>query len=165
MNRLNVLKKYSMNLKNYTDKFQFAELSKKLLTAAIMVVRSIFLPLCSEFLSVFEGEPHILLAVDGHEIYQSAPEGGIEGVHQFSLCQGFEESLDLCPARLLAADGLIQDFVPSLGSIEPCGQPVIAFLVFDLVEGNMSVFVGGPKDAYQLQQTVEDAYRQEYEKK
>lgn len=26
MNRLNVLKKYSMNLKNYTDKFQFAEI-------------------------------------------------------------------------------------------------------------------------------------------
>lgn len=26
MNRLNVLKKYSMNLKNYTDKFQFEPL-------------------------------------------------------------------------------------------------------------------------------------------
>ena len=53
---------------------------KTLLTAA-MVVRSIFMPLCSDFLSVFEGEPHIIFSVDGYEIHQSAPEGGIEGVH------------------------------------------------------------------------------------
>ena len=90
---------------------------KKLLTAA-MVVRSIFLPLCSDFLSVFEGEPHIIFSVDGYEIHQSAPEGGIEGVHQFSLCQGFEESLYLCPAGLLAADGFIQGFVSTLGGVE-----------------------------------------------
>ena len=79
--------------------------------------------------------------MDGHEIHQSAPEGDIEGVHQFSLCQGFEESLNLCLAGLLAADGFIQGFVPSLGGVEPCRQPIIAFLVFDLVEGYMSVFV------------------------
>lgn len=91
--------------------------------------------LCSDFLPVFEGEPHIVFAVDGHIIHQSAPKAGLELVHQFSLCQGFEESLYLCPAGLLAADGFIQGFVPSLGSVEPCRQPIIAFLVFDLVEG------------------------------
>ena len=98
-------------------------------------------PLSLDFLSVLESEPHIVLAVDGHKIHQSAPEGGIEGVHQFSLCQGFEESLNLCPAGLLAADGFIQGFVPSLGGVEPFRQPIVAFLVFHLVEGHMSVFV------------------------
>lgn len=52
-----------------------------------------FLPLCSDFLSVLEGEPHIVHAVNSHKIHQSTPESGIEVVHQFSLCQGFEESL------------------------------------------------------------------------
>ena len=63
---------------------------KKLLTA-VMVVRSIFLPLCSDFLSVFEGEPHIVLAVDGYEIHQSAPEGCVEGVHQVGIFEGGKE--------------------------------------------------------------------------
>lgn len=96
-------------------------------------------PLSLDFLSVFECEPHIILAVYGYEIYQPAPEGGLKLVHQFSLCQGFEESFNLCSAGLFAADGLIQGFVSSLGSIEPCGQPVIAFLVLNMVESNMSI--------------------------
>ena len=97
--------------------------------------------LCSDFLSIFESEPHIVFSVDGYKIHQSAPEDGIESVHQFSLCQGFEESLNLCPAGLLAADGFIQGFVPSLGGVEPFCQPIVAFLAFHLVEGYMSVFV------------------------
>ena len=100
-----------------------------------------FVPLCPDFLSVFEGEPHIVLAVDSHIIHQSAPKGGLKLVNQFSLCQSFKEVFNRCPAGLLAADGLVQGFVPRLASIEPCGQSIIAFLVFDLVEGNMSIFV------------------------
>ncbi len=38
--------------------------------------------LCSDFLSVFESEPHIILAVDCSIIHQSVPEGGIKPVHQ-----------------------------------------------------------------------------------
>ena len=53
-----------------------------------MVVRSNFLPLCSDFLSVLEGEQHIVLAVDGHEVNQSAPKGCIEGVHQIGFGKG-----------------------------------------------------------------------------
>ena len=74
-----------------------------------------------DFLPIFEGEPYIILAVDGHIIHQSAPKGSLELVHQFSLFQDFEKGFNLCPARLLAADGLVQGFVPSLGGIEPCG--------------------------------------------
>ena len=97
-------------------------IAKKLLTA-VMVVRSIFLPLCSDFLSVFEGEPHIFLAVDSHEIEQTAPKGGLKLLYQFGFPQGFKERFNRCSAGLLTADGLIQGFIPSLGGIESCSQP------------------------------------------
>lgn len=42
MNRLNVLKKYSMNLKNYTDKFQFVELTLKLAKTAYKSVGGLY---------------------------------------------------------------------------------------------------------------------------
>lgn len=83
--------------------------------------------LCFYFLTVLEGEPHIVLSVDGHDIHQSAPEGDIKGAHQFSLCQGFEESLNLCPAGLLAMDGIFDCLKPSFGSVKPCCQTIIAF--------------------------------------
>ena len=93
------------------------------------------MPLCSDFLSVLKSEPHIVLAVDCHEVHQSAPKPGIEGVHQVGIFEGGKEILNRCPARLLAADGFIQGFVPSLCGIEPRCQPIVAFLVFCLVEG------------------------------
>lgn len=99
------------------------------------------LSLCPDFLSVLESEPHIVLAVDGHEVNQSAPEGGIEGVHQIGLSKGGKKGLNGSSARLLAADGFIQGFVPCLCGVESLRQPVIAFLVFYLVECHMSVFV------------------------
>lgn len=60
---------------------------EKLLTV-VMAARSIFLPLCSEFQSVFKEEPHIVLAVDGCKIHQSAPKSGIEFVHQVGFREG-----------------------------------------------------------------------------
>lgn len=75
--------------------------------------------LCSDFLPVLESEPHIVLAVDGDEIHQSAPKGGIEGVHQVGIREGGKEGFNLCPTGLLAADGLIQSLVSSLGGVEP----------------------------------------------
>lgn len=97
--------------------------------------------LCLNFHSVAEGNPNIVCGVNCHKIYQSAPKGGVKGVHQVGFCKSGKEGFDGCPARLLATDGLVQGFMPSLGGIEPCGQPIIAFLVFNLVEGYMSVFV------------------------
>lgn len=60
-----------------------------------------------DFLPIFEGEPYIILAVDGHIIHQSAPKGSLKLVHQFSLFQDFKKGFNLCPARLLATDGLV----------------------------------------------------------
>ena len=55
-----------------------------------MVVRSIFLPLCLYFCSVFEGEAYIVLAVDRHEIQSLTPGGGhidhLNGVHIVARC-------------------------------------------------------------------------------
>ena len=45
------------------------------------LLRCVLASLSLDFLSVFEGESHIIFSVDGYEIHQSAPEGGIEGVH------------------------------------------------------------------------------------
>ena len=98
-------------------------------------------PLSLDFLSVFEGEPHIVLAVHRGKVHQSAPKGCIEGVHQVGFFEGGKEIFNRCPAGLLTADGLIQGFIPGLGCVEPSSQSVIAFLVFHLVEGNMSIFV------------------------
>lgn len=56
------------------------------------------------FLSVLEGAPHIVLAVDGHEIHRSTPEGCIEGIHQTGFGKGDKKCLNGCPAGLLAAE-------------------------------------------------------------
>ena len=64
-----------------------------------------------DFQSVLEGEPYIVFAVDGHEVHQSAPKGGVESVHQVGVFEGGKEILNRCSAGLLAADDLIQGFV------------------------------------------------------
>ena len=93
-----------------------------------------------DFLPVFEGKSHIVLVVDGNKVHQTTPKASLKFVHQVSLRQGFQKGFNGGASGLLATDGLVQGFVSCLGSIEPCGQSIIAFLVFDLVEGNMSVF-------------------------
>ena len=108
----------------------------------IAVLRSCALtPLRPDFLSVLESEPYIVLAVDGHEVHQSAPKGCVEGVHQIGIFEGGKEIFNRSPAGLLAADGFVQGFVPCLCGVESLRQPVIAFFVFHLVECHMSVFV------------------------
>ena len=97
------------------------------------------MPLCLDFLSVFEGEPYIVLAEDGDEIHQSAPEGGIEFVHQVGFCKGGKESFNRCPAELLAMDSIIDCIKPCLGCVEPFRQLIVAFFVFHLVECDMIV--------------------------
>ena len=105
------------------------------------LLRCVLAFLSLDFLSVFEGEPHIVLAVDSYEIHQSTPEGCIEGVHQVGIFEGGKEILNRCSAGLLAADGLIQGFVPSLGGIEPFCQPIVAFLVTQHITKGCFAFV------------------------
>lgn len=62
--------------------------------------------LCINFHSVAEGNPNIDCGVDCHKIYQSAPKGGVKGVHQVGFCKSGKEGFDGCPARLLATDEL-----------------------------------------------------------
>ena len=73
--------------------------TEKLLTA-VMVVRSIFLPLYTDFLSVFEGEPYIILAEDGDEVHQPTPKDSIEFIYQVSLRQGSQKGFDGSPSGL-----------------------------------------------------------------
>lgn len=97
------------------------------------------MPLCLDFLSVFEGEPYIVLAEDGDEVHQPTPKGSIEFIYQVSLRQGSQKGFDGSPSGLFVADCLVQGFISSLGCVEPFRQPIIAFFVFHLVECDMSV--------------------------
>lgn len=90
-------------------------------------------------LSILKGESHIILSVDCGIIHQSAPEGGIEFVHQVGFCKGGKESFNRCPAELLAMDSIIDCIKPCLGCVEPFRQPIVAFFVFHLVECDMIV--------------------------
>lgn len=67
--------------------------------------------LCLNFHSVAEGNPNIVCGVDCHKIYQSAPKGGVKGVHQVGFCKSGKAGFDGCPARLLATNGLVQGFM------------------------------------------------------
>lgn len=60
------------------------------------------MPLCSDFLSVFESEPHIALAVDGDEVHHSAPKGSIKPVYQVCFCEGGKKGFNRCFAGPLA---------------------------------------------------------------
>ena len=75
------------------------------------------MPLCSDFLPVFEGEPYIVLTVDGYEIHESAPEWGIEFVHQVSSCEGGKEGFNRCLAGPLTVDGIFDRIEPCFGLI------------------------------------------------
>lgn len=106
-----------------------------------MVVRSIFLPLSLDFLSILKGEPHIIFGIDGYEIHQSAPEGRIEFLHQVSLRQRVQKGFNRRPSGFLVGNGGFNFLQPCLCGIKTGGETVIAFLVLCLVERHMSVFV------------------------
>ncbi len=79
-----------------------------------------------DFLPIFEGKPHIVLAVDGDKVHQPTPKGSVEFIYQASLRQGFQKGFDGGPSGLFAADCLIQEFIPGLGCVESSGQSVIS---------------------------------------
>ena len=108
-----------------------------------MVVRSsCFLPLCIYLFAVLECESHIVSGVDRHEIHQSAPKVHIEFLHQAVLrAKRIQEDFDFCLPCLFVGDSCGDLIVPSLGSIVPSRQSIVAFLVFHLVEGNVCVFI------------------------
>lgn len=98
--------------------------------------------LCPYLRPILKGDPHIVLAVNRHEIHKAVPERRSEFCHQpFLLLQVGEEGFDCRLSGLLAAYLLGDNFQPCLCFIEPRHQPIVAFLVFGLVKDNMSVFV------------------------
>jgi len=108
-----------------------------------MVARSfVFIVLCLNRGSILKSNPHIVLAVDRHEIHKAVPERRSEFCHQtILLLQVGEEGFDCRLSGLLVAYLLGDSFKPYLCFIKPRYQPIVAFLVFGLVKDNMSVFV------------------------
>ena len=112
-----------------------------LLTTQNLVVRHLFYGiLCFDLHAVAESEPHIILAVDSHEIYQTAPKSGIEFLHQISLCQRIHEGFNRCPSGFLIGNGGINFLQLCFCAVKPGSQSIVALLVFRLVECHMSVF-------------------------
>lgn len=98
--------------------------------------------LCLNFLSVFEGEADIVGAVDGSVIHQRVPVFQLELGER--VRQGLEAlkegvnvgSLDLHPIQFCHNRPKAL-----LGGLKVLGQVVVAFLVFCLAKGDMSVFM------------------------
>lgn len=98
--------------------------------------------LCLYFRTVFEGDPHIVCGVDGHKIHQSAPEVCLKiGDQSVLLPENLEELLNSASPCLFIGDLLGDGTQFDFSFIVAVDQSVIAFLVFCLVKGHMSIFV------------------------
>jgi len=108
-----------------------------------MVARSSAYPgLCFYLGPVLEGDPHIVLAVDRDEIHKADPEHWVELCdHAIQRLQFFQEILNCRLPSGFVTYGYCDRVQPSFGFVEPSGQPVVAFLVFRLIERYMSVFL------------------------
>ena len=106
-----------------------------------LTVQWAFLGLCPYFRSILEGDPHVILVVNRHEIDEAVPERRGELCHQpFLLLQVDEEGFDCRLPRLFVAYLLRDRFQPRLAFIEAVSQAVVTFLIFGLVERDMGVF-------------------------
>ena len=102
---------------------------------------SYFVNLCPYLRSIFEGDAHIVLAVNRHEIHEAVPERGLKLGDDVQPPELVEEGFYCRLTSLLVAYGRRDRVQPSFGFVEPLGQPVVAFLVFSLVERDVGVFL------------------------
>ena len=101
----------------------------------------VFLRLCLYLRSVLECDAHFVLAVNRHEIYEAVPEHGLKLGDDIQPPELVEKDFDRrLPSQFIAY--CCRDRVqPSFSFVEPLGQPVVAFLVFSLVERDVGVFL------------------------
>ena len=97
--------------------------------------------LCLDFGAILEGHTDIVLAVDRDEIDHCQPVGISELREQLPAPQLLQVSFDLVPSGCALGNQVGDLGVSGLGLIEPGYQSVVAFLVFSLIEGNVSVFL------------------------
>ena len=96
--------------------------------------------LCLDFGAVLEGHPDVVLAVNGDVVHHRQPVCFPELRQRLPAPQLFQVGFDLVlPGRALGNQ--VSDLgVSGLGFVEPGYQTIVAFLVFSLIEGYVSVF-------------------------
>ncbi len=97
--------------------------------------------LCLDLGAVLEGHPDILFAVNGDVVHPRQPVGFPELCQRLPVSQLFQVGFDLVPSGRALGNQVSDLGVSGLGLVEPGYQSVVAFLVFSLIEGNVSVFV------------------------
>ena len=96
--------------------------------------------LCFNLGAVLEGHPDVVLAVNGDVVHHRQSVCFPELRQRFPAPQLFQVGFDLVPSGC-ALGNQVSDFgVSGFGLIEPGYQTVVAFLVFGLIEGYVSVF-------------------------
>ena len=96
--------------------------------------------LCLDLGAVLEGHPDIVLAVNGDVVHHRKPVGIPKLRQRLPIPQLPQGGFDLVLSGCALGNQVGDLGVSGLGLIEPGYQTVVAFLVFSLIEGNVSVF-------------------------
>lgn len=89
---------------------------------------------------VFEGEPHIVLAIDRHEIHHGVPGCLVKIIHLLRHpTQNIHEVLHHFPLRLFLRDGRLHFLQPCFRRFKLLRQGIIPFGVFALVLCNAGI--------------------------
>ena len=97
--------------------------------------------LCFDLGAVLEGHPDVVLSVNGDVVHHRQPVCFPELRQRLPVPQLIQIGFDLVPSGHALGNQVGDLGVSGLGLIEPGYQTVVAFLVFSLIEGNVSVFL------------------------
>ena len=96
--------------------------------------------LCFDLGTVLEGHPDVLFAVDGDVVHHRQPVCFPELRQRLPAPQFLQIGFDLVLSCHALGNQVGDLGVSGIGFIEPRHQTVVPFLVFSLIESNMSVF-------------------------
>ena len=96
--------------------------------------------LCFDFGAILEGHPDVFFTVNGDVVHHRQPVCFPELRQRLPAPQVLQVGFDLVPSGRALGNQVSDLGVSGLGLIEPGYQTVVAFLVFSLIKGYVSVF-------------------------
>ena len=97
--------------------------------------------LCFDLGAVLEGHPDVFFAVNGDVVHHRQPVCFPELRQRLPAPQVLQVGLDLALSGHALGNQIGDLSVSGLGLVEPGYQTIVAFLVFSLIEGYVSVFL------------------------
>ena len=97
--------------------------------------------LCFNLGAVLEGHPDVVLSVNGDVVHHRQPVCFPKLRQRLPVPQLIQIGFDLVLSCHALGNQVSDLGVSGLGLVEPGYQSVVAFLVFSLIEGNVSVFL------------------------